>query len=168
MSAFVIDHDQKRCIGCQACEVHCKAKNDLPAGPRNCRIIPVESGAVDGIPRLRFVFMSCFCCEEAGCVAECPTGAMQKRSTDGIVFVDADLCVGCQSCIAACPWGAPQWNAALGKVVKCDFCKDRVDQGLKPACVVKCTAHALRFVRSEEVSAHKREKSAGEHRTRFP
>ena len=36
-------------------------------------------------------------------------------------------CIGCKSCIAACPWGTPQWDPATNKVVKCDYCKDRID-----------------------------------------
>jgi Fe-S-cluster-containing dehydrogenase component len=70
---------------------------------------------------------------------------MQKRPKDGIVFVDESLCVGCKTCITACPWGAPQWNPDTGKVVKCDFCMDRLDRGLEPACVTKCVTKCLHF-----------------------
>jgi len=75
---------------------------------------------------------------------------MQKRPEDGIVFVDESLCVGCKSCISACPWGTPQWNTDTGKVAKCDYCMDRIDQGLKPACVTKCITQCLHFGRVEE------------------
>jgi Fe-S-cluster-containing dehydrogenase component len=78
-------------------------------------------------------------------MAACPTGAMQKRPKDGIVYVDESLCVGCKSCITACPWGAPQWNPDTGKAVKCDYCMDRIDQGLRPACVTKCVTQCLHF-----------------------
>jgi Fe-S-cluster-containing dehydrogenase component len=85
---------------------------------------------------------------------------MRKRPKDGIVYVDADLCVGCKSCITACPWGAPQWNPETGKVVKCDYCMDRVDQGLKPACVTKCLTHCLQFGTVEEMDRKRRERFA--------
>jgi Fe-S-cluster-containing dehydrogenase component len=85
---------------------------------------------------------------------------MQKRSKDGIVFVDPSLCVGCKTCISACPWGAPQWNPETGKAVKCDYCKDRVDQGLKPACVTICTTHCLKFGRVEEMTQIRRQRHA--------
>jgi Fe-S-cluster-containing dehydrogenase component len=85
---------------------------------------------------------------------------MQKRVKDGIVFVDHNLCVGCKACITACPWGAPQWNQELGKVVKCDYCKDRVDMGLKPACVTVCTSHCLSFGIAEELPNVRRERHA--------
>ncbi len=162
MSSYLIHQDLKRCIGCYACEVHCKTKNNLPVGPRLTRIVPVGPKVVSGIPRMMFLFMPCFHCEKPWCVSACPTGAMQKRPKDGIVFVDSSLCVGCKSCIMACPWGVPQWDKERGKVVKCDYCRDRIDQGLKPACVTKCTARALKFLTPEEASALKREKLAND------
>lgn len=160
MSKFYIYQDQLRCIGCYACEVHCKTKNNLPVGPRLTKIIPVGSKIVSNIPKMKFIFMPCFHCKKPWCVAACPTGAMQKRAKDGIVFVEAELCIGCKSCITACPWGAPQWNQDTGKVIKCDYCKDRIDKGLKPACVTKCTTHSLKWVSPAEASALKRERFA--------
>jgi Fe-S-cluster-containing dehydrogenase component len=84
---------------------------------------------------------------------------MQKR-TDGIVFVDEKACIGCKSCIAACPFGAPQLNPVTKKVIKCDYCKDRVDQGLMPACATKCSTKALYFGDVNEMSTILRERHA--------
>jgi DMSO reductase iron-sulfur subunit len=168
MSSYLIYQDLKRCIGCYACEVHCKTKNALPVGPRLSRIIPVGPKVVSGVPRMLFLFMPCFHCETPWCVSACPTGAMQKRAKDGIVFVEPAKCVGCKSCLMACPWGVPQWDPEQGKVRKCDYCMDRVDQGLKPACVSKCTAHALKFVKADEASTLKREKFAKDVGANFP
>ncbi|MCK7509555.1 MAG: 4Fe-4S binding protein [Desulfobacterales bacterium] len=75
---------------------------------------------------------------------------------------EGSLCIGCKSCITACPWGVPQWDTDTGKVLKCDYCMDRVDQGLKPACVTKCTAHALHWISAKEASDIKRQRFAGE------
>ena len=55
--------------------------------------------------------------------------------------------------MVACPWGAVQWNPETEKVVKCDFCKDRVDQGLKPVCVTVCTTGCLSFNEMDEAQA---------------
>jgi Fe-S-cluster-containing dehydrogenase component len=85
---------------------------------------------------------------------------MQKRPADGIVFVDDSLCVGCKTCITACPWGSPQWNADTGKVVKCDYCKDRIDEGLEPACVAKCVTKCLHFGKATDMGHIKRERYA--------
>ena len=145
MSKYYIHQDTQRCIGCYSCEAHCKAQHNLPMGPRLNQIIPVGPKMVNNLPRMAYIFVPCFQCESPWCVAACPTGAMQQRARDGIVFVDESLCVGCKTCITACPWGTPQWNPETGKVVKCDYCKDRVDEGLQPACVTKCVTKCLQF-----------------------
>jgi Fe-S-cluster-containing dehydrogenase component len=86
---------------------------------------------------------------------------MQKRAKDGIIFVEPELCVGCKSCITACPWGTPQWNPETGKAVKCDYCRDRIDQGLKPACVTKCLTQCLDFgLSTNEATRPKRDRFA--------
>ena len=160
MSKYELRHDEANCIGCLACEVHCKTNKQLGPGPDPCRVIALEPVEVDGLPRTHFVFMPCFHCEDPWCVRACPTGAMQKREKDGIVFVEDSLCIGCKSCIAACPWGTPQWDPATNKVVKCDYCMDRIDAGLQPACVTKCVTGCLSFGEANEVPDPRRERYA--------
>lgn len=160
MSNYILRHDEANCIGCEACEIHCKTNKNLGPGAMPCKIITIGPVDVDGKPRIRFVFMPCFQCENAWCIRACPTGAMRRREKDGIVFVEASLCVGCKSCIAACPWGTPQWDNFTRKVVKCDFCKDRLDEGLQPACVTKCVTGCLSFGVANELPDPRREQYA--------
>jgi len=160
MSKYYLFQDTKKCIGCHTCEVLCKSNKNLPTGPKLCQVIPVGPKAVGNLPKSSYIFMPCFHCANPWCVAACPTGAMQKRESDGIVFVDKNLCVGCKTCISACPWGAPQWNPETAKVVKCDYCMDRVDQGLMPACVTACTTQCLSFNNGEEAPQVRRERHA--------
>ena len=163
MSNYYLHQDAKKCIGCHSCVIACKSNKDsLPVGPKVCEIVTVGPVFVGGLPRAAYTFIPCFQCENPWCVVACPTGAMQKRAKDGIVVVDDSLCVGCKSCITACPWGTPQWNHETGKVVKCDYCIDRIEQGLQPACVTVCTTHCLNFGTAEESSHMKREKYARE------
>ena len=160
MSEYYLYQDVQNCIGCQSCQVACKFNKSLAVGPTPCQVVPIPPRMVDGLPKAAFIFMPCFHCEKPWCVSACPSGAMQKRASDGIVFVDPALCVGCKSCISACPWGAPQWDPAAGRAVKCDYCKDRLDEGLKPACVTVCTSHCLHFDEANKVSDPRRERYA--------
>lgn len=160
MSKYYLFQDSKKCIGCHTCEIQCKSNKHLSTGPKPCQVIQVGPKTIGSVPKISFIFMSCFHCENPWCVSACPTGAMQKRPEDGIVFVEKELCVGCKTCVSACPWGAPQWNQETGTVVKCDFCMDRIDQGLKPACVSTCTTGCLKFGQVEEMSQIRRERHA--------
>ncbi len=144
MSKYIVTQDVVNCIGCRACEVHCKDKNTCGPGIFYCRMIE-ESSIAGKVPIINFTYHSCFHCEQPQCVDVCPTGAMQRRDQDGIVFVEVEECIGCEACIAACPWSVPQMNSETGKVGKCDLCMDRIDEGLEPACVTKCTTGCLTF-----------------------
>ncbi|MDQ7095882.1 4Fe-4S dicluster domain-containing protein [Desulfosporosinus sp. PR] len=130
-----------RCIDCDACMVACRAENDVPLGKtRNW----VKSSGVQGkFPKVKEVFQpgNCMHCEHPPCVAVCPTGASQKRS-DGIVLVENSKCIGCKYCLTACPYEARFLNPETGKADKCTFCLQRLEQGLKPACVQTCLGQA--------------------------
>jgi Fe-S-cluster-containing dehydrogenase component len=160
MSNYLLSHDAENCIGCQACEIHCRVNKTLGPGPAPCRIIAVGPREVAGRPQLRFVFMPCFHCEDAWCRRACPTGAMARRERDGIVHIDTTRCVGCKSCILACPWGAVQWDPQTRKAVKCDYCMDRLDAGLQPACVTKCVTGCLSFGPASPLPDDKRQRYA--------
>ncbi len=159
MSNYIITQDVADCIGCRACEVHCKDKNNSGPGAFYCRMIEVTS-TTETPPSIDFIYLSCFHCEKPWCVDACPTGAMRRRDKDGIVYVEESACVGCKACIIACPWSVPQWNPQTGKVGKCDLCMDRIDEGLEPACVTKCTTGCLTFSTPAEASETRRQEFA--------
>ncbi|MBE3584622.1 MAG: 4Fe-4S binding protein [Thermoanaerobacter sp.] len=50
--------------------------------------------------------LNCRHCAEPACVDACPTGAMLRDKTTGLVRHRADRCVGCWMCVMACPTGA--------------------------------------------------------------
>ncbi|MDJ0863603.1 MAG: 4Fe-4S dicluster domain-containing protein [Gammaproteobacteria bacterium] len=135
-------HNNVDCIGCRACEIACKDKNGLAAGPRLRRVQYVEGGTYPNVYAYK-VNMSCNHCAEPACLPTCPTGAIYKRKRDGIVDIDSTLCIGCRRCEAACPYGAPQFDPAEQIVVKCNLCVDEVEAGRKPYCVMACMMRVL-------------------------
>ncbi len=145
MKKYTIRLNTRRCVACHGCEVHCKTNKSLPVGPMLCDISTTPLKKIGGVPRLEITFSTCRHCDQPLCLPVCPTGAMVKRP-DGIVYIDQATCIGCMACANACPWQIPVVNPESGKAVKCDFCMDRLDAGLKPACVSKCATHALKLV----------------------
>jgi Fe-S-cluster-containing hydrogenase component 2 len=119
--------DLKRCLGCFGCETHCKMEHDLSMGPRLIRVMQVGPKKVKGRVRSLYIPMLCYHCNPAPCIPPCPTGAIQKRPRDGIVWIEEEKCIGCRQCMQACPYGAIQYDTRAGKAIKCDFCKHRVD-----------------------------------------
>ena len=98
-----------------------------------------------------FVSLACNHCTNPACVANCPTGAMQKDEETGIVWTDHDVCIGCKTCETACPYGAPTFGEDEGYMLKCDMCKGEVESGSKPICVTGCPMRALDFGTREEL-----------------
>ncbi len=145
MKHYAIHLNTRRCIACHGCEVHCKVNKRLPVGPLLCEITTSRLKKAGKVPRVEITFSHCRHCEQPFCVSACPVEAMVQRE-DGIVFIDQEKCIGCMACARACPWDIPVKNPENGKAVKCDLCYDRIDAGLRPACVTKCTTHALQLV----------------------
>ncbi|MFO1034915.1 MAG: 4Fe-4S dicluster domain-containing protein [Hyphomicrobiales bacterium] len=135
-------HNNVDCIGCRACEMACKDKNGLPAGPRFRRVQYIEGGTYPEVYAFK-INMSCNHCAEPACLPTCPTGAIFKRQKDGIVDIDSTLCIGCRRCEAACPFGAPQYDPDENVVKKCNMCVDEQDAGRKPYCVSACMMRVL-------------------------
>ncbi|MHA1545328.1 MAG: sulfate reduction electron transfer complex DsrMKJOP subunit DsrO [Alphaproteobacteria bacterium] len=136
--------DVRRCIGCHACTVACKAEFDVPLGENRTWVEYVEKGVYPNVGR-SFLPRLCNHCSEPPCVSVCPTDATYKREQDGIVVIDDGLCIGCKYCIQACPYDARFLNPVTGVADKCDFCIHRVSQGLVPSCVNTCVGGARIF-----------------------
>ena len=137
--AKVIDHGA--CIGCHACSTACKSENEVPLSVNRTYVKYVDAGVFPNTRRA-FQVTRCNQCDDAPCVAACPTAAMHQRP-DGIVDFDKSICIGCKACIAACPDDAIFINPEDHSAKKCNFCAHRLDVGLEPACVVVCPTQAI-------------------------
>jgi Fe-S-cluster-containing dehydrogenase component len=144
------------------------------------RLVAMETGG--GNPTVSTYAVRCNQCQDAPCLEACPTGATSQRQ-DGIITIDQDKCVGCRYCVIACPYqnrtflsrdkdrgffpgiivtdfekaGRELYPHQAGTTEKCNFCAERIDDGLArglkpgtdraatPACVNTCPAQALTF-----------------------
>ena len=132
------------CIACHACEAACSEKNDLPAHISFRSVGYVEGGSYPDYRRVN-ISMACNHCDDPVCLKGCPTRAYTKFAEYGAVLQDPDICFGCGYCTWVCPYNAPQLDPIKGEVSKCNMCVDRLEVGLKPACVSACLAGALDF-----------------------
>ena len=162
--------DTTRCIGCRACEVACGEEHDL--------LVPdvLNDGALEKHRKTSveqwtivnkyetdkgdiFVKRQCMHCYQAACATACPTEAMLKTE-DGPVIWRGNKCIGCRYCMVSCPFEMPkfeygEWNP---KIQKCTMCFERLEEGLKPACVEACPTDALMFgtrVNNLEIARHR-------------
>lgn len=154
--AFYIDITA--CTGCKTCAVACMDGHDTPPKIMWRRVVEYAGGTwveqPDGTYSQNvfayYISVACNHCENPVCVQVCPTTAMHKDE-QGIVWVDHDKCVGCRYCEWNCPYSSPQYDKSLGKMTKCDFCRDRLAVGLNPLCVDACPMRAIHFGEYEEL-----------------
>ena len=135
----------KKCIGCHACYVACKAENRTALRTDWRTVVVRERGAFP-TPVREFISLACHHCDEPACLKSCPTGAITKRAADGVVLIDQEKCIGCRYCAHVCPYGAPRIDTLTNKVSKCTACIHRLDQGQQPACVATCLTGAIELV----------------------
>lgn len=143
--------DMTRCVGCMSCYEACCEINDLPKGNGDT----LNATAYTAIREIKGVNVRSVCmhCENPACASVCPVGALRK-TVEGPVVYDAELCMGCRYCMMACPFGVPkyEWDKPLPRVQKCIMCYEkRVSQGKQPACTEACPAEASIFGEREEL-----------------
>jgi molybdopterin-containing oxidoreductase family iron-sulfur binding subunit len=153
---FVMVVDLARCKNARKCMSACQKWHFLPEDKEWLTIKLMkdnDAAAPYWFPK------QCFHCDNPPCVKVCPVDATFKRQ-DGLVLIDNERCIGCKFCMAACPystrvfnWDEPRQSAdvadvpyspetgvphKIGTVEKCDFCPDRVREGMLPPCVEAC------------------------------
>ena len=164
--------DLRKCIGCHACTIACKAEHEIPVGVNRCWVKTVEKGAFPDTRRFFFPVL-CNQCEDAPCARICPTSALFRRR-DGIVDLHGDSCIGCRACMEACPYDQLFIDPNTHTAEKCNFCANRVENKLLPACVSVCptecrifgdlddpASEVARIVQREAFTVRKPEKGTG-------
>lgn len=161
--------DLSMCEGCRKCEAACNRANDLPPPE-----VSIEDATALDTPRrpsateLTVVNryddvqcnghpahskVQCMHCLDPACVSACIVGALTK-DPEGPVRYDPSLCIGCRYCMVACPFQIPAYEydeVLTPRVMKCEFCFSRLEQGEIPACAAACPKEAVTFGIREEL-----------------
>jgi Fe-S-cluster-containing dehydrogenase component len=158
-------YDATRCVGCRSCEAACNAchtHRPHEHGEQPCDLTPYDWTVIKQYregSEMSFRKYQCMHCEHPACVSVCPVQAMHKRDSGPVVY-DPGKCIGCRYCMVACPFHVPRidWSNPLPEISKCNFCVDRIQNGLIPACAEACPMNALTFGTREQIlqEAHAR------------
>ncbi len=142
--ARVLTIDPDKCTSCRLCELACSQGHANAFCPTRSHV-RVAIYPEDAI----YFPIVCMQCDDAPCIAVCPSAALVRDTRTNAVLVAEERCVGCRMCALACPFGAINyWD---GKARKCDLC------GGDPECVRFCPPGALSFETEERSTAPARQ-----------
>jgi CRP-like cAMP-binding protein/Fe-S-cluster-containing dehydrogenase component len=84
--------DLDLCVKCDACVKACESLHG------ESRLIRT------GVPIGKYLVpAACRHCDDPKCMDSCPTGAIKRRS-EGEIYFQYDMCIGCGNCAIACPY----------------------------------------------------------------
>lgn len=132
------------CSGCRLCELACAAHHFQVNNPKKSaiRVLVTYPHPVVRMP------IVCSQCKEPVCADACPVNALTR--TDGVVELDADLCIACMKCVEACPFGAMYVHADVKHPIKCNMCEGEAQ------CAAKCPKGAIRLIPEQALGETKR------------
>ena len=124
--------NRSRCTGCRFCESACVVGHDPDASRATARIRIGQ----EAIGALAFDVEVCRQCSVCRPLDACPTSALRRDPTTGVLHLDPAQCpAGCRLCAEACHLGA--FHDGGDGFLMCDLC------GGDPECVKVCYTEAL-------------------------
>lgn len=167
--------DLTLCTACRGCQVACKQWKDLPAeqtrnlgshqnpqdlSSKTIRLVRFSEGRnKKGKLRWNFFPEQCRHCIEPPCkymLNMYRHDAVSHDAATGAVVYNEHVRIAGNVKLAPdqiCPYNVPRQDADTGRWTKCDMCLDRVEMGLKPACVTSCPSGTMNFGDREDMLA---------------
>lgn len=163
--------DLSLCVGCRKCEWACKKANGLPNGPiesyedksvfENRRRTDAQNfTVVNRYPAAEpeanptDVKTQCMHCNEPACASACLVAAFRK-TPEGPVLYNEDVCIGCRYCMVACPFRIPAYSydePFAPAVRKCTMCFEKfTKEGEVPGCAKMCPEEAITFGKRKDL-----------------
>lgn len=178
--------DLTRCTACRGCQVACKQWKKLPAeatvnwgshqNPKDLsfntlRLVRFEEVVNDGKVDWLFFPEQCRHCYEPPCLGQAELdderAVIQDEETGAVIFTEYTRNVDAEGVREACPYDIPRKDPTTGQLSKCDMCIDRIQNGMKPSCVLSCPTGAMTFGEEEEIDALAKERLAAAQK-RYP
>ncbi|RZN64254.1 MAG: 4Fe-4S dicluster domain-containing protein [Candidatus Methanoliparum thermophilum] len=128
--------DMNKCTNCRLCVYACSFVKTKKFSITKSRIKVLDKDHEVSVA------VACNHCEDAPCVAYCPTKALENN--EGIIKIHEEKCIGCGWCIIHCPVGAISFDADKRVVAICDICDG------DPECVKICPINALEIIEDRE------------------
>ena len=144
--------DQSICVNCESCTLVCKDIYNTTKGVFRTKIQTVESGEYPDVVKV-YNRKSCMHCNDAPCVASCPTKACYKNDDD-LTVIDERTCIECNYCYANCPFQAITYDRSKGLMEKCSLCDTRIEKNLEPFCSMVCNTKAIKYGSRAEMMSY--------------
>lgn len=164
--------DLTRCTGCRGCQVACKQWKNLPGeetvntgshqnppdlSDKTIRLVRFSEVRVDGKLEWLFFPEQCRHCYSAPCKYAGDTvddrAVLHDEATGAVVFTDLLRDEDTSLVRDACPYDIPRGGPDGKGAYKCDFCFDRITNGMKPSCVLACPTGTMNYGDEEEMLA---------------
>ena len=162
--------DTSRCTGCRGCQVACKQWNGLPGTQTKqtgsyqnppdfthdtYKLVRFAEGRKEGSREPYWHFFSDMCrhCLNPPCMsASNNKEILHDAATGAVIYTKATKDISFKEARDKCPYDVPRQNPTSKVLSKCTMCLDRVNSGLKPACVFACPT-AMEFGDRETILA---------------
>jgi Fe-S-cluster-containing dehydrogenase component len=140
--------------------------------PYNWIFVQKVTVSANGHDKDIYIPRRCMHCDNPPCSKLCPFGT-NKRSPEGVVYIDPTFCFGGAKCRTVCPWSVPQRQAGVGiytyldplpvgggVMYKCNLCLNRIREGKVPACIDSCPQKAMAFGSREAIIQEAKRRAA--------